>query len=679
MTKELEFMHPYFMGPYAENDHIFEKILLEFVRDHAYWRRNFHPENRPPVPRTASYREDFNEFLAEMQQELHILSSDLKKSVPFFSPRYIGHMAADLLLPGVLAQMMTILYNPNNVSDDAAPATVDKEIEVGFMLAEMIGFSTDPSEDPCAWGHLTSGGSVANYESLWNFRAVKFYPISLSIAAKKFGVEVENVGPRCQKLSSYSKWELFNFSIRDTSVLMRRCLTQFRDNHGEVDFQKFTKCIVEESIEYLGMAGFFRKHKDLKPPVTLIPVTGHYSWEKATKILGIGKGQIRSIHNDGHMRMVPDHMDEILEDCFENEQPVLAVIGILGTTEFGSVDPIHRIVEAKQRHEKKNRFFGIHVDAAWGGYMTTIFRDKRKEGEKIGKFIDHETIRSKFKYFPHEGTWKAFKALSEVDSVTIDPHKLGYLPFPCGAFVSRDSGILDFIAQKAAYVFDRKEDPFKKPVKEKLKSLGQYIMEGSKPGSSAAAAYVTHRVIPLHHHGFGRVLLQSMRSCEYFFDAIRQVGEDLKETVTITIPFPPDTNLICYAINPKMNKTLGIMNHFSRKVYSHLKINPELPLPGHKFFGSFTSLLKGNLNEVEANRILGELGIDSATFVEHPHKLAESDHIYLIRHTLMNPWLMYEEDGLNYIDRYCRYLKEIIRGEFAQLVRQPRQPRKAKE
>ena len=156
MSDKLSFMHPYFMGAYAENVSVFEKILLEFVRDHAYWRRNFHPENRPPIPRNAEYRDDYNLFLAQMQQELTTLSADLKKSVPFFSPRYIGHMAADLLMPGVLAQMMTTLYNPNNVSDDAAPATVEKEVEVGFMLARMFGFSTDPDKQPQAWGHLTS-------------------------------------------------------------------------------------------------------------------------------------------------------------------------------------------------------------------------------------------------------------------------------------------------------------------------------------------------------------------------------------------------------------------------------------------------------------------------------------------------------------------------------------------
>ena len=32
-----------FLGPKAENAELVEKMLLEVFRDHAFWRRNFHP------------------------------------------------------------------------------------------------------------------------------------------------------------------------------------------------------------------------------------------------------------------------------------------------------------------------------------------------------------------------------------------------------------------------------------------------------------------------------------------------------------------------------------------------------------------------------------------------------------------------------------------------------------
>lgn len=38
-----------FLGPYGENDTLLEKLLVEFLRDHVHWRRNFHQIGRAHV------------------------------------------------------------------------------------------------------------------------------------------------------------------------------------------------------------------------------------------------------------------------------------------------------------------------------------------------------------------------------------------------------------------------------------------------------------------------------------------------------------------------------------------------------------------------------------------------------------------------------------------------------
>ena len=235
--------------------------------------------------------------------------------------------------------------------------------------------------------------------------------------------------------------------------------------------------------------------------------------------------------------------------------------------------------------------------------------------------------------------------------------------------------MLDFISQEAAYVFDLKEDPLKKPPMKKLLGLGQYIMEGSKPGAAAAAAYVSHKTVPLHREGFGKVLINSMHSCEYLFDKLLEMRERLENLVTITIPYAPDSNLICYCINPARNKYLALMNHFSRKIFNHMKIDNQQPLQGHDFFGSFTSLQKKKLEDVEGERILGELGIDSKTFVDTVEdRTKQADHIYMVRHTLMNPWLLHREskDGRNYLDRFCAFLEGSIIKELGTAINRNR-------
>ena len=171
-----------FLGPYAENDGLLEKLVVEFLRDHVYWRRNFHPEDPPAIPTHAAQHPEYLAFEARLRRELHQLSAALKKSVPFHSPRYLGHMVSDLLLPGLAAQMLTLPYNPNNVSEDAAPVTVDMEVQVGLQLARMFGYPHDPARADCAFGHLTSGGTLANYQALRLALALKAFPVALRAA-----------------------------------------------------------------------------------------------------------------------------------------------------------------------------------------------------------------------------------------------------------------------------------------------------------------------------------------------------------------------------------------------------------------------------------------------------------------------------------------------------------------
>src|SRR6476619_4607993 len=70
-----------FLGPYGENDGLLEKLVVEFLRDHVYWRRNFHPEDPPAIPTSAASHPDYLAFEARMRRELHALSASLKKSV----------------------------------------------------------------------------------------------------------------------------------------------------------------------------------------------------------------------------------------------------------------------------------------------------------------------------------------------------------------------------------------------------------------------------------------------------------------------------------------------------------------------------------------------------------------------------------------------------------------------
>ena len=664
LREERDFLQPFFLGPSGENDRWLEELIVEFVRDHAFWRRNFHPEDGHRITAAAAYRPDFLEAKARTRQALIRLSGELKRSVPIFHPRYVGHMSSDLLIPGLVARILTTLYNPNNVSEEAAPVTLTHELDAGRDLAAMFGFNVDPSAEPsaelsadsqpCAWGHLTSGGTVANYEALWNFRAVKFYGVALREGVQRAELATGPVGPLRKELAEYSEWELVNLSIGQTIGLRREVAVAVREQDPAA-FPRLRRAVRRERLETLGIQEFFARHPELRPPKVLVAASAHYSWEKGMKVMGLGTAQLVKVAVDDHMRLDPGHLDACLAEAFERRTPVLGVVGVLGTTEFGTVDPIHEIIAARRRWNARGADFFVHVDAAWGGYLTSVFRDPD------GGFLSREAIRKDFEHFPSDLVYRAFTSVKHADSVTIDPHKLGFLPYAAGAFVARDREVVDFITQQAAYVFDLGDVEDEVSREDQLRNLGQYILEGSKPGAAAASVAVAHEVLPLHSEGLGRILRHTIRACEYFYESAREAAERLDDRVRLIVPFEPDSNLVCLALNRNGNTSLARMNRFARRVFDRLKVDPTRPVQDVRFIGSYTSLRREGGEDGQCGRILRELGIDPATFVAVPARPEEeADHIFILRHTLMNPFLMDGPGGRSYIDMYWDFLEEAI-------------------
>ncbi|MDE2345499.1 MAG: hypothetical protein KGL13_03420, partial [Gammaproteobacteria bacterium] len=642
---DLAFANPCFLGSNGENSEPFERILLEFLRDHVYWRRNFHPEDPPPIPMFAAHDPGYMDFMDRMRTELNTLTASLKRSVPFFNPRYLGHMVSDTLLPGLLAQLITTLYNPNNVSPEVAPVTLRLELEVGLQLARMLGFGTDPTKTPCAWGHLTSGGTLANYEGLAYLRTLRCYPLALRDAlhtARQLPALVLDDG---RELADLDDWSLFNLPLPQVFELPAR-LAAALQGLDAVEQRKFRQSLSQARIENLGPATFALRHPLWSQVRILAPVTAHYSWHKAMRVLGLGGAQLQSLPVDAHMRLALTAFRARLEDLAASKIPVLTTVAVLGTTEFGSIDPIHSVAELRHAFRARGFEFGLHVDAAWGGYLTSIFR------EADGSFAPHAGIRRGFSYFPSATVYASFSALKEADVVTVDPHKLGYLPFGVGGVVWRDRRVLQFLGEHANYVFDEHTDS--------EASLGQYILEGSKPGAPAAAAWVTHRVLPPDRDNLGRLQRQTIRATEYFYDRLPLLAAQLKAKARLLVPFEPDTNLLCLAVNPEGNRSLAAMNRFARRLYVHLGIAPG-PVQMQDFFSSHTAIERHMIAPRELARVLNALGIDPASFVDSvDDPQTQADSLFLLRHTLMNPWLLQQVDGRNYLDRYCDYLEKLV-------------------
>lgn len=632
-------LYPCFLGPYGENDALLEKLTVEFLRDHVYWRRNFHPEDPPAIPTHAAQHPEFMAFEARLRRELHSLSAALKRSVPFHSPRYLGHMVSDLALPGLAAQMLTLPYNPNNVSEDAAPVTIDLEIRAGLQLARMLGYKDDPTRPDCAFGHLTSGGTVANYQALRLAMALKAFPVALRTVSPP-GLEVPE-----------DDWAAFNLAPRACIELMQSW-QDWLAAIAPTARRSWQRRVEDERVEQLGLVEFFARHPELSPPVVLVPVTAHYSWSKGMKLLGLGREQLLQVPERG-MRMDTDALDTMLEQLHEQRRPVLLTVAVLGTTEFGTIDPVLEVIDQRERHAEEGFGFSVHVDAAWGGYLATLFR------AEDGALRPLEELRSEFASFPSETTYAAMAALGECDSITIDPHKMGYLPYGAGAFICRDQRVMSLLTEDADYVFDGDggADYFAR-----FRKLGRFILEGSKSGAAAAAVYVTHRVLPLDHAHFGRLTGETIRSAEVFLARAARFADEMAGLLRVSIPFAPDSNIVCLALNPVGNRDVARMNVFARSLHDDLRCDPGHAVQTREFYGSMTTLRPEALGLDDMKRVLAELGLDVDTLLpEHDG----ADRLVILRHTLMNPFLNDGENGISYIDLYFDYLGRRVRALLA--------------
>src|SRR5690606_34582205 len=116
-----------------------------------------------------------------------------------------------------------------------------------------------------------------------------------------------------------------------------------------------------QRLEQRGIAGFFDAHPALRPPMVLAPAPAHYSWSKGLKLLGLGRDLLQSIPQHG-MRLDADALADMVESCEKAQQPVLMVVGVLGTTEYGSIDPIDRICDVRDAAVTRGFGFGVHVD-----------------------------------------------------------------------------------------------------------------------------------------------------------------------------------------------------------------------------------------------------------------------------------------------------------------------------
>lgn len=188
-------------------------------------------------------------------------------------------------MPAVLGYFMTMLYNPNNVAFEASPFTTVIELEVGQQLSELFGYNIDPEnkELPEAWGHITSGGTVANLEGLWVARNLKFYPLSIRSAMKEDGplafiaddFVIETCSGEEKLFHDLSVWELLNLKPTTIVDISDRLYAQYH-----ISPQFLNDVIKKYGIQSTAKQPL-QEEFNVPAPQAFVAHTKHYSWPKS--------------------------------------------------------------------------------------------------------------------------------------------------------------------------------------------------------------------------------------------------------------------------------------------------------------------------------------------------------------------------------------------------------------
>lgn len=557
-----EALRSWFLGPRAENAELLERLVTEALRDHVFWRRNYHPEDGVVIRETDKRREGYEAAVATLTQELLGLLAALKRDIPFFSGRYKGHMLFEQTIASQIGYFATMLYNPNNISAEAAPVTTRLELEVAADLARMIGY--DPAR---AWGHLTSGGTVANFEALWIARNVHYLAVAAAGAARDLGVDLEVALPSGGRAATagLGLWELLNV---DNSA----ALELWHALWASAPPADVERAVAAHSLASVGYQDYSMRLEErygdpLPAAVVLVAATAHYSWEKIVRALGIGSNQLVFVPVDHRFRMDAAALSERLAALAARRTAVLACVSVCGTTEESAVDRLDEIVEVRDRARRElGLAFHLHADACYGGYAAAVTR--RADGSRrTGAEIRAATGTS----WPEDGWVSAIAALGQADSVSLDPHKLGYSPYPAGAFLLRDRRGRDLVAVDPPYL-----TPASGAAADDELFLGRYIFEGSKPGASAGAVWLSHKVLPLDERGYGYLIERTAIGALRLRSAL--AAARFAEFAVFVLP-EPDINIVCFVVVPRGASCLGELNALNEGIYRRMSLNAATPAP----------------------------------------------------------------------------------------------------
>jgi glutamate decarboxylase len=243
-------------------------------------------------------------------------------------------------------------------------------------------------------------------------------------------------------------------------------------------------------VERQGIAAALSAHR-CRRAVIIGSELMHYSIDKAASLLGLGEDACIKVPVDARGRINLLELRRTITDCQASGDRIVALVGVAGTTDMGSIDPLDEMANLA---EETGAHF--HVDAAWGA----PFLLSRRYGSLL-------------------------HGIERADSVTVDGHKQMHLPIPNSFVLFRDPHRSAVIEKSTRYMLHPQSG-----------DLGARSLEGSR----ACSGLLLHAALHLiGRRGYERWIEDGIVKARYL------AGKVLASHV-FELLVEPETNIVVY-------------------------------------------------------------------------------------------------------------------------------------
>lgn len=229
---------------------------------------------------------------------------------------------------------------------------------------------------------------------------------------------------------------------------------------------------------FLAMYAAREKNK-IDNPEVIVPESAHFSFDKICNMLQI---RLVSAEVDKSFRIDTQKLSKLIN------KNTIGIVGNAGSSELGVIDPIEILSQIALDNN-----LHLHVDAALGGLVIPFLKDL---GSDLPDFD--------FK-FPG------------VQSLTVDPHKMGMSTIPAGGILFRDNNVLECIKTETSYLTDKYQCTF----------------VGTRSGASIAATWAVFET--LGREGFKKIVAQCMKLTTFLYEGLEALGFEVLLRPTMNI------------------------------------------------------------------------------------------------------------------------------------------------